>query len=191
MTAEPMGDVVWTPDPIKQKRAGYTVEDVLALPDDAPRAELSDGVLTVVPSPSGGHQRINWKLVAWLDQRLPDGFEPQLAVGVLVDYSTTLEPDALILRSPVDLEHHFYRPHQVVVAVEIVSPGTKRRDRLEKPVLFAAAGIPHFWRIEQNPVHVFAYDLIDGRYQLAADATEELVLTAPFEIKLPIRDITP
>jgi Uma2 family endonuclease len=191
MTAEPMGDFVWAPDPIKQKRAGYTVEDVFALPDDAPRVELSDGVLTVVPSPSGGHQRINWKLVAWLDQHLPDGFEPQLAVGVLVEYSTTLEPDALILHSPVDLEHHFYQPDQVLVAVEIVSPGTKRRDRLEKPALFAAAGIPHFWRIEQNPVHIFAYDLVDGRYRLAADATEELVLTAPFEIKLPIRDITP
>jgi hypothetical protein len=36
-----------------------------------------------------------------------------------------------------------------------------------------------------------AYDLVDGAYEPVADSGTELVLTAPFEIKLPIRDITP
>ena len=36
-----------------------------------------------------------------------------------------------------------------------------------------------------------SHDLVDGRYELAADAETELVLSAPFEIKLPIREITP
>ena len=40
-------------------------------------------------------------------------------------------------------------------------------------------------------MHIFAYDLVDGRYELVADSTEELVLSAPFEIELPIRGITP
>jgi Uma2 family endonuclease len=191
MTAQPLGETTWTPDPVKQKRASYTVEDVFNLPDDAPRVELLDGVLLVVPTPTGGHQKINWRLVAWLERNLPAGFEPQFAVGVVTSYRSTLEPDALVLHSPVELEHHFYEADQVVLAVEIVSPGTKRRDRLEKPARYAAAGIPHFWRIEQNPVHVYAYDLVDGEYRLAADSDTELVLTAPFEIKLPIRDITP
>jgi Uma2 family endonuclease len=191
VTAESVGEIVWSPDLVKQKRAGYTIEDVLNLPDDAPRVELSDGALLVVASPSGAHQKINWKLVSWLEQHLPKGFEPQLAVGLVTGYRSTLEPDALVLHSPVDLDHHFFEADQAVVAVEIVSPGTRRRDRLEKPALYAAAGVPHYWRIEQSPVHVFAYDLIDGRYELAADSTEELVLTAPFEIRLPIRDITP
>ena len=191
MSAEPMGVFAWTPDPLKQRLAGYTVEDVFSLPDGAPRVEISDGVLSVVPSPTGGHQKINWRLVAWLERNLPEGFEPQLAVGLLVSYKNTLEPDAMILYSPVDLEHHFYVPDQVVAVVEIVSPGTKRRDRMEKPALYANAGIPHYWRIEQDPVHVFAYDLVDGSYELVADSDTELVLSAPFEIKLPIRDITP
>jgi Uma2 family endonuclease len=191
MTAEPMGDAVWTPDPVKQRRAGYTVEDVLKLPDDAPRVELTAGVLSVVPSPTGGHQRINVRLVSWLERNLPDGFEPLFAVGVLTGPKNTLEPDALILHSPVDLDHHYYDPDQVVVAVEIVSPGTKRRDRLEKPSIYARIGIPHYWRIEQEPVHVFAYDLIDGYYELVADSAEELVLREPFELRLPISEITP
>jgi Uma2 family endonuclease len=191
MTAEPIGDLLWSPDPMKQKRADYTVEDVLDLPDDAPRVELTDGVLTVVPSPSGGHQKINVQLISWLARHLPDGLESLMAVGVVIGADTTREPDAVILHSPIDLNHHYYLPEQVVVAIEIVSPGTKRRDRFDKPGQYAAAGIPHYWRIEQHPVHIFAYDLINGRYELAADSAEELVLSKPFEIKLPIRDITP
>jgi Uma2 family endonuclease len=191
MTAEPVGDLAWSPDPMKQKLAGYTIEDLPDLADDAPRVELTDGVLTVVPSPSAGHQKINVRLVSWLERHLPTGFDSLMAVGVLIDVDTTREPDALIVHSPADLDHHFSKAEQVLVAVEIVSPGTRRRDRFEKPALYASAGIPHYWRIEQNPVHVFAYDLVGDSYELVADSAEELVLNEPFEIRLPIREITP
>jgi Uma2 family endonuclease len=191
MTVEPVGDLAWSIDLTKQRRNGYTIEDLLDLPDDAPRVELTDGVLTVVPSPSGGHQRINVRLVSWLEHHLPAGFESLMALGVVIDVDTTREPDAMIVHSPFDLDHHFCKAEQVLVAVEIVSPGTRKRDRFEKPALYASAGIPHYWRIEQNPVHVFAYDLVGGNYELVADSTEELVLNEPFEIRLPIRDIAP
>jgi Uma2 family endonuclease len=191
MTAEPIGEFDWSPDPWKQRMAGYTVEDVLDLPDNAPRVELTDGVLTVVPAPTGGHQMINSLLIQWLRRNLPEGYQSLMAVGLLIDGDTTREPDALILRTPVDLDRHFYLPSQAVVVVEIVSPGTRRRDRLEKPALYASAGIRYYWRIEQKPVHIFAYALVDDRYELVADSAEELVLSKPFEIKLPIRDIAP
>jgi Uma2 family endonuclease len=35
--------------------------------------------------------------------------------------------------SPV-ADRHFSDPAQVVIAVEVVSPGTRKRDRLQKPV---------------------------------------------------------
>jgi hypothetical protein len=43
--------MMWQPDPVRQLRANYTIEDVLNLPEDAPRVELVDGVMVVVPSP--------------------------------------------------------------------------------------------------------------------------------------------
>ena len=49
---------MWTLDPVKQRMAAYTLEDVLSLPEDAPRVELRDGVMIAVPSPSIGHQQI-------------------------------------------------------------------------------------------------------------------------------------
>ena len=191
MTAEPTRHAMWSPDPIRQRLAVYTLEDVLKLPEDAPRVELRDGVMIVVPSPTGRHQNIGNLLWLWLRQYAPDKFAAFTAVGVLVSHKDTFEPDVVLLRLPVDDTNHYYDARQVVIAVEVVSPGTKRRDRLDKPAEYGAAGIPHFWRIEQDPIHVFAYDLGKNGYELAADATEELVLKAPFDIRLPIRDITP
>jgi Uma2 family endonuclease len=171
--------------------ANYFLEDVLNLPDDAPRVELRDGVMIVVPSPTYDHQDIAGLLWVWLRQRAPEDLRASLATGVAVSLDTTYEPDVLLVSSEVAGSGHYSLADKVELVVEVVSPGTKRRDRLEKPAEYAAAGIPHYWRIEQGPLHIFAYDLVDGRYELVADSGTELVLSAPFEIKLPIRDITP
>ncbi|AGZ46213.1 hypothetical protein AFR_39795 [Actinoplanes friuliensis DSM 7358] len=191
MTAQPAAHVMWTPDPIRQRLADHTVEDVLHLPDDAPRVELRDGVMIVVPSPTIGHQNIGNLLWFWLRQHAPDTFESVTAVGVAMGLRDSLEPDVLLIRQPVTLTNHFVLPSQVVVAVEVVSPGTRRRDGLEKPAEYAAARIPHYWRIEQDPIHVFAYDLVGNQYEPVADSDTELVLSAPFDIRLPISEITP
>ena len=191
MTAEPTGHVMWTPNPIKQRLALYNVEDVLLLPDDAPRVELRDGVMVVVPSATYDHQDIASLLWVWLRQRAPREFRPSQATGVAVSLDTTFEPDVLLVTADISGAKHYALANQVTLVVEVVSPGTRKRDRLEKPAEYAAAGIPHYWRIEQGPLHVFAYDLVDGRYELVADSATELVLTAPFAIRLPIRDITP
>ncbi|HEY7271097.1 MAG TPA: Uma2 family endonuclease [Actinoplanes sp.] len=191
MTAEPTSRGMWSPDPIRQRLAAHTLEDVLTLPDDAPRVELHDGVMTVVPSPTFGHQDIAGLLWYWLRQHAPEKFKASYATGVALSLTTSFEPDVLLVDARVPDNNHFARADQVTLVVEVVSHGTKRRDRLEKPADYAAAGIPHFWRVEQDPIHIFAYDLGKNGYELVADATEELVLKAPFEIRLPIRDITP
>ncbi|MET7749913.1 Uma2 family endonuclease [Micromonospora sp. NPDC005367] len=53
------------------------------------------------------------------------------------------------------------------------------------------AGTPHHLRIEQDPLHVYAYDLVDGRYEPVVDAAEELIVEKPFDIRLRARDIAP
>jgi Uma2 family endonuclease len=192
MTAQPTGGhVMWFPDPIRQRAADHTIEDVLHLPDESPRVELRDGVMIVVPSPTAGHQNIGNLLWAWLREHAPKEFTPVTAVGVALGINDSVEPDVLLARQPIAWENHFLLPSQVTIAVEVVSPGTKRRDRLEKPELYAAAQIPHFWRIEQNPLHIFAYELVDGHYKLVGESGNRLVLKAPFAIELDIRDVTP
>lgn len=194
MTAQPtesQAPAMWSPDLRRQRLATYTIEEVLALPDDAPRVELRDGVMLVVPSPAFGHQRISFKLWRWLEDHAPEHLTASGGLGVGVNLRNSFEPDVMLLRSEGVDDTHYFDPDDVVLVVEVVSPGTKRRDRLEKPPGYAAAGIRHFWRIEQDPVHVFAYDLVNGEYKLVAESTEEIILDKPFGIRLPIRDITP
>jgi Uma2 family endonuclease len=190
--SEPRPTYRWAPDDVRQRLADYTVEDVLALPDHAPRVEIRDGVLIVIPSPTSGHQQIGSLLWLWFRQNAPAEFRAVQAVGVLVNATNTLEPDVVLLRTPVSASSHFFTPEKVVIVVEVVSPGTKRRDRFEKPGDYAAAGIAHYWRIEQDPVHIYAYELNgSGSYELIADSDSELVLSRPFEITLPIGAVTP
>lgn len=48
-----------------------------------------------------------------------------------------------------------------MLAVEILSPESVDRDRLSKPVLYAQAGITHFWRVERKDrtVTIYTYEL--------------------------------
>ncbi|AVT40974.1 Uma2 family endonuclease [Plantactinospora sp. BB1] len=200
MSAEPVAEMPgpWQPDPVRQRQAGYRLEDLLHLPPDAPRVELVDGVIRVVPSPTLGHQNISYLLRRWLGQHAPEHLRVTQAVGVALSPDFTREPDVLVHRAEVTADRHFLLPHEVLLAVEIVSPGTRRTDRFSKPAEYAAAGIATYWRVEQDPVRVYAYRLADrpGRsgnreYELLAEADEVLELTQPFPIKLPIGDITP
>lgn len=57
----------------------------------------------------------------------------------------------------------WYKPEDVILAVEVVSADPRERDREVKPRKYAAAGVPHFWRVEKDrhmelPV-VYVYEL--------------------------------
>ncbi|MER5702972.1 Uma2 family endonuclease [Micromonospora sp. NPDC002296] len=199
MSAEPIATPPdpWCPDPIRQQRADYTLEDLPDLPDDAPRVELVDGVIQVTPSPTLGHQDIASLLWLWLRSHAPDHLRATQAVGVALNVNTSRQPDVLLRRAEVRSDRSLLLPEDVVLAVEVVSPGTRRVDRFAKPGEYAAAGIPFYWRIEQDPVHVYAYRLSgrlslsgERQYELVADSAELTELTEPFEIKLPVAELT-
>ncbi|MGC4789018.1 Uma2 family endonuclease [Micromonospora sp. DT178] len=200
MSAEPIATPPgpWCPDPIRQQRADYTLEDLLNLPDDAPRVELVDGVIQVTPSPTLGHQDISSLLWLWLRTHCPAHLRATQAVGVALNANTSRQPDVLLCRAEVTADRSLLMPDDVILAVEVVSPGTRRTDRFAKPGEYAAAGIPFYWRIEQDPIHLYAYRRGDRlgpggerQYELIADSAELIELVEPFEIKLPIADITP
>ncbi|MET7751785.1 Uma2 family endonuclease [Micromonospora sp. NPDC005367] len=200
MSAEPIATPPgpWCPDQIRQQRADYTLEDLLHLPDDAPRVELLDGVIQATPSPTLGHQDISSLLWLWLRSHAPARLHAAQAVGVALNANTSRQPDVLLSRAEVSPDRSLLTPADVVLAVEVVSPGTRRIDRFAKPGEYAAAGIPFYWRIEQDPVHLYAYrrgDRIgpggERQYELVADSTELIEISEPFEIKLSVAEITP
>ncbi|MEQ4304305.1 Uma2 family endonuclease [Plantactinospora sp. B6F1] len=95
MSAEPVAEMPgpWQPDPVRQRQAGYTLEDLLHLPPDAPRVELVDGVIRVVPSPTLGHQNIAGLLWSWLRAHVPAHLRAAQAVGVALGTDFTREAE--------------------------------------------------------------------------------------------------
>jgi len=54
----------------------------------------------------------------------------------------------------------------VRLAVEVLSPGTKRTDRVTKFSEYAEAGIEHYWIVDLDaPISLHAYRLIEGDYE--------------------------
>ena len=142
------------------ERAGHwTLARLDELPRDGHRYEVIDGNLIVTPPPPPWHQAVGSVLLGQLIAQCPPEW---LAVyESYVDYGGDGRvPDLLVVRRSALRRHgqRAYQPGDVGLAAEIVSPSSRRTDRLAKPAEYAEVGIPLMWRVELEPqlvVHPF------------------------------------
>lgn len=154
---------------------GYTLSDWESLdPQEGHRIELVDGTFRVSAAPAWKHQRVGDRLCRLLDDAVfAEGMEAATAVGVRVSDGLGYIPDVVV--STERVETTAVDVDAVALVVEIVSPSTKKTDRLEKPAAFAAAGVPAYWRVELDDQHgptIYCYRL-DG------NAYSEIAILAP------------
>ena len=168
----------------------WTTDDLDALPDDGRRRELIDGVVTVSPSPTAGHQRLAMLLGAALDAGCPPDLSVTQAVDIRIAHDRSLSPDVLVATATAtSRDPSFYLPRDARLVIEIVSRGSRVMDRITKPALYAQAGIPCFWRIEtEDRLRVVTFRLDDGAdvYTPTGEFADELEVDEPFPISLDI-----
>ena len=174
---------------------GWTTDDLAELPEDGRRRELIDGVLIVSPSPSYLHQTMASLLHVALAAGCPEEFAATQAVEVRVNTRRSLIPDVLVVSSEAAARlPSKFSPHEVLLAVEIVSPGSQTIDRFAKPALYAEAGIPFYWRIETTDgieVHTYRLDQPSGGYRETGLFTTSIEIDQPWSIKIPVSRFTP
>ena len=129
--------------------------EVLALIEDnplhSPRYEVVDGELFVTPSPGGPHQFAVLELARALatycegtgiGTAMVSPFDAELENGTLV------QPDVFVVppqeRARLTRER---TAHNVLLAVEILSPGSERGDRGKKRALYQRS-VPEYWLID-------------------------------------------
>ncbi|HZQ87285.1 MAG TPA: Uma2 family endonuclease, partial [Acidimicrobiales bacterium] len=105
-------------------------------------------------------------------------------VDYVVSNVTVLQPDVLVARRADVTERNL--PAPPVVAVEVLSPSTRRIDAGTKRLAFEAAGVPHFWMVDPDGPSILALELVDGVYReatpvIGADAFE---VTSPFALSV-------
>ncbi|MBB6172270.1 Uma2 family endonuclease [Nocardiopsis mwathae] len=175
---------------------GYTAEDLDRIPDLPPHTELIDGSLVFVSPQKVFHMVTKHLLFARLDQAVPDHLLVAAEVTVTLGKRQRPEPDLLVLKADYenDLDQSNYTADAVELAIEIVSPDSEERDRERKPQLYAEAGIPHFWRIENdggNPVvYVYELDPATKAYALTAIHRDRLKVTVPYDMDIDISEVT-
>jgi Uma2 family endonuclease len=134
----------------------WTVEMLDALPEDGNRYELIDGELFVTPAPSDVHQLV----VLALASRLRAYLQPTIVARVLVSPADVrredrrqnrVQPDVFVVRLtdgkrpayPFDLA-------DLLVAVEVVSPGHASYDFQTKRSLYLKGGVPEYWIVDPD-----------------------------------------
>lgn len=160
--------------------------------------ELLEGRLLMSPSPVPDHNVAAAELLVQLRPQLPDHLEviPDVDVDLqLADPDQpgfSRRPDLVIVqrsaRARVRAEGGLIRAGEVLVVVEVVSPGSHRTDYVTKRSEYADAGIPHYWIVDlDKPVSLVDCHLAEGfGYQDRGSITDFFTTTEPFPIRLQL-----
>lgn len=178
---------------------GWTADDLDRLPDLPSHTELLDGSLVFRTPQTRFHARCLRLLEYGLLARAPDHLDVVREMTVKLDERNRPEPDLMVLpvAAHTGPDQTCYYSRDVLLAVEVTSPDSRERDHEVKPRKYAAAGIPHFWLVEQDEstdkglpvVHTQALDLAAQTYAFTGTFHDCLKVTVPFAIEIDLTAI--
>lgn len=166
---------------------GWTLS---TFPEDAPkRAELLEGRLAWSAQTSW-HMTVVRELCKALESQVPGEYAVLHRMAIKLSERTAPEPDISIMHAGAwDLDKSVLDPDDVVLAAEVTTPESARRDREDKPLIYAAMGIQAFWLIERGlddaPI-VQEHELYGGTYRLKHTHISRLKTGVPFPIDIPL-----
>ena len=151
------------------EKARYTFADCLTWEENE-RIEIIDGEAVMMAPPSRVHQEISGALFAqlynFLEGKKCRVYAAPFAVRLFErdgeapeDVDTMVEPDLSVVCDGNKLDNHGCKGAPDMV-VEILSPSTRRHDRLVKLGLYQRAGVREYWIVnpEEKTVQVFTQD---------------------------------
>ncbi|WP_433340919.1 Uma2 family endonuclease [Streptomyces sp. CA-253872] len=173
-------------------RGGWTADDLDTLPDLPPHTELIDGSLVFMSPQTRFHVWAVDFFNRHLVDALPEGLDVLREFTIDIDEQNRPEPDVIVFRTDGVEEHTDTRlpASSVLLAVEVVSRESLTRDRETKPLKYARAGIPHYWRVEDTGDHAVVYTFerepATGAYVSTGIFHERMKVTEPFALDLDL-----
>ncbi len=174
---------------------GYSAQDLDAIPDLPPHTQLIDGSLVIVSPQAGFHRRMLRALERALTDQAPEEFEAVREMTVTLGPKQRPEPDLMITWAEAEksIDQTDYRPEDVLLVVEVVSPESRVRDRERKPLLYAEAGIRGFWRVEESGgrpvVYTFELEPATRTYVPTGIHRDRLTAAWPYAIDVDLAKI--
>ncbi len=153
----------------------YTVRDLQDLPADGQRYELLRGELVVSPAPSRHHQRLVQRLGFQLGRYLEPLGLVETLVFVLGDVTwgddVLVEPDLFVHRPDQGAADWNTITH-LRLAAEVLSPSSRRRDLVDKRLLYQAHGVETYWALDPEARLVEVWQPGDARPLIATEVLE-------------------
>ncbi|KAF4410943.1 hypothetical protein CRI70_20870 [Streptomyces sp. Ru87] len=197
MTAERQEQA--TPDTwMYPPEGGWTFDQVkdLDLPFDW---DLVDGNIVVRGMTALWHDLVRDGLYHRLRSVRRDPFAVNVERCVLIDENNVQKPDVAVYdKRGLDVFTAECVPvEQLALAVEVVSPGSRQDDRVRKPAMFAAARVPHYWRVERGEdglpvVYEFWYHHDAGVYAPSPEGAVhrgKLATEVPFPVTIDLHSL--
>ncbi|MFF3288330.1 Uma2 family endonuclease [Streptomyces sp. NPDC003023] len=194
MSVEPRAQKAdWPVPPV----GGWLADDLDRLPHLPPHTELIDGSLVFVSPQTLFHER-TVDFFKWQLQSLaPEDFEVVREFTIDVDRQNRPEPDVIVVPEHViqDAGQTRFPAETVRLAIEVVSQESESLDRETKPLKYARAGIPAYWRVENDNgravVYVFELEPNTGQYVGTGIFRDRLKVDVPFPFDLDLTEIVP
>jgi Uma2 family endonuclease len=180
-----------TAAPTLPERQEWTVEDLGELPRDL-RYELINGRL-IVPSPVPAHQDLAFEIGFALRAACPPDFLVSTDQSLRINRRNEPRPDLVGIR----IEHYGRTPVPVedaVLAVELVSEHSEFRDMVEKARVYAEAGMPAYWVVDQNRPEISLTEMVLGpskrSYEITNHTTGVFSVDAPWPITIDLPQLS-
>jgi Uma2 family endonuclease len=176
-----------------------TVAEYLEIGEIEPGySELVEGRLLMSPSPGYPHGRATGELYVQMHSQVPPDLEVLLDMDVDLQLApadkpgTVRRPDLIVIPREAGRrmrrEGGVLRASEVMIAVEILSPSSRRTDNVHKRNDYAEAGIPHYWILDvTEPISLLVCHLAgEFGYADGGAVTGRFITTEPFDLEIDL-----
>lgn len=163
-------------------RTRMSAAEFLALPETTQPTELLEAEMIVSPSPVPDHQNVigdTFVLLKTIAKQI-GGRVYQAPLDVYFDEENISQPDVMWLapesQCSVGAKHLIGAPELIV---EVLSPGSVKRDKIDKYRLYERYQVREYWLIDPIEKYMEVFTLRDGRFQLFGVFAPDDVLESP------------
>ena len=179
---------------MKQSNIRFKYSDYLKLPEDK-RYEILEGELYGVPAPNIRHQRISKRIqtaLTWQIEEKGSGEVFHAPCDVVLSEENVVQPDLLLVRKErLSIIGEANLPAAPDLVVEILSPGTRKKDLAIKRKIYARFGVQEYWVVDPDANTLEVLTWKESGYVTAGLYRESECLSSPLlpELDLPLAEV--
>ncbi len=147
----------------------------------------------MTPAPRTAHQQVLGKFATAFDRFFDGKGQPFIApTDVVLSEHDVVQPDLFVVCDPGQIKETHVEGAPALV-VEIASPATRNRDRVQKIRLYARAGVKEYWIVSPEDRAAELFLLNNGKYTLEQSLEAHETLASPSfpGLKIPLGKLFP